>query len=336
MALPALPSPSLMSLADVTRDPRLAVFLILVFAAVFTAAQAASGLLRTAHVKLKVNRRLKVADRVGSVADRVIELRKERGLGENGELRIGWKWFGELVLKAGVVYRPRRWALVCLGIAAGISTALYLFVHNPVLALVAGPLAALLLPVMWLKFKAGRRLTALGRQLPDALEIIVRSLEAGHPVPTAISLVGREMVDPIGSEFGMAADEMAYGATLEQVIGRLADRCRQPDVDLFAATIRLQEKAGGNLTGLLKMNATTVRERQKMRLKIKAASSEGRASAIILTSAPFGVLALLTFASPHFYGDVIHEKPIQIGLGVLGTWMFLGNMVMRRMIDMRI
>jgi tight adherence protein B len=331
MALPALPT-----VADLTRDPRLAIFLVLVFAAVFTAGQAASGLLRTAHVKLKVNRRLMVADRMGSVADRVVELRKERGLGENGELRIGWRWFGELVLKAGVVYRPRRWALICVGIAFGAAAPLYVVFHNPLIAAPAGLLLSLMLPVMWLKFMAGRRQTALGRQLPDALEIIVRSLEAGHPVPTAISLVGREMLDPIGSEFGMAADEMAYGATLEQVIGRLADRCRQPDVDLFAATIRLQEKAGGNLTGLLKMNASTVRERQKMRMKIKAASSEGRASAIILTSAPFGVLALLTFASPHFYGDVIHEKPIQIGLGVLGTWMFLGNMVMRRMIDMRI
>ncbi|MDB5432319.1 MAG: pilus assembly protein TadB [Caulobacter sp.] len=331
MALPAIPS-----LADAVRDPHLAIFLVLVFAAVFTAVQAATGLLRAAHVKIKVNRRLVVADRVGSVADRVIELRKERGLNEAGERRIGWKWFGELVLKAGVVYRPRRWTLICIGIAMGVAAPLYLFLHSPLIAGLAGPVAAVLLPITYLRFRAARRLTALGRQLPDALEIIVRSLEAGHPVPTAISLVGREMVDPIGTEFGLAADEMAYGATLEQVIGRLADRCRQPDVDLFAATIRLQEKAGGNLTGLLKMNASTVRERQKMRLKIKAASAEGKASAVILTSAPFCVLALLTFASPHFYGDVIHEKPIQIGLAVLGTWMFLGNLVMRRMIDMRI
>ena len=116
----------------------------------------------------------------------------------------------------------------------------------------------------------------------------------------------------------------------------IADRCRHPDMDLFAATIRLQEKSGGNLTGLLKMNAKAVRERHKMRLKIKAASAEGSASALILTAAPFGVLAILTVASPHFYGDVIHAKPVQMGLAGLGVWMFLGNMVMRRMIDMRI
>ena len=134
----------------------------------------------------------------------------------------------------------------------------------------------------------------------------------------------------------MTADEIAYGSALGQAVGRMAERCRHPDVDLFAATVRLQEKAGGNLTGLLKMNAHTIRERQKMRMKIKAASSEGRASAMILTSAPFGVVILLQLASPHFYGDVIGERPIQIGLTCLGGWMFLGNLVMRRMIDMKI
>lgn len=144
----------------------------------------------------------------------------------------------------------------------------------------------MILPLGFLKFKVGKRNTALGHQLPQALDIIVRSLEAGHPVPTAVTLVGREMSDPIGTEFGMAADEIAYGATLEQAVERMSERCQHPDIDLFAATVRLQEKTGGNLTGLLKLNANTVRERHKMRLKIKAASSEGRASAMILTAAP--------------------------------------------------
>ncbi len=84
------------------------------------------------------------------------------------------------------------------------------------------------------------------------------------------------------------------------------------------------------------MSAHTIRERRKLRLKIAAATSEGRISAIILTAAPFCVLGILEIIQPHFYGDVIHEKVIQYGLGILGTWMFLGNLVMRKMIDMRI
>jgi tight adherence protein B len=151
-----------------------------------------------------------------------------------------------------------------------------------------------------------------------------------------VSLVGREMGDPIGSEFGMAADEISFGSSMEQAVNRMAERCRHQDIDLFAATIRLQERSGGNLTGLLKVNSRTIRERQRLRLKIQAASSEGRASAMILTSAPFAVFGILWFSSPGFYGEVIHERTIQYGLMALGVWMFIGNMVMRRMIDMRI
>ena len=88
--------------------------------------------------------------------------------------------------------------------------------------------------------------------------------------------------------------------------------------------------------GLLKTLARTVRERQKMRMKVKAASAEGNASAIILTAAPFCVFIFLWVASPHFYGDVINERPIQIGLGLLLGWMGVGNIIMRKMIDMRI
>ncbi|MDH4385483.1 MAG: type II secretion system F family protein [Caulobacter sp.] len=322
-------------MADIPLDARTA-FLILVFAAVFTAGQAVWGLARVGVNRRKVNKRLATAEKTGSLEQLVLELRKQRGLSADGSVKGGLGWFSDLVIRSGLRFEPQRWALMSLAGGAGVGMVLFLWSRNPVLAGAIGLVVAVVAPVMVLKFKAGARAKAIGLQLPNALEVIVRSLEAGHPVPTAIALVGREMPDPLGSEFGMAGDEIAYGATLEQAVGRIADRCRHPDMDLFAATIRLQEKSGGNLTGLLKMNAKAVRERHKMRLKIKAASSEGRASAIILTSAPFGVLAILTVASPHFYGDVIGERPVQIGLAIFGGWMFLGNMVMRRMIDMRI
>lgn len=312
------------------------VFLILIFAAVFAAGQGLFGLVTVAAQKRLVNRRLKVADRVeGGLANLVVELRKQRGLTAAGE-RKGWAWLTDLIVRSGVPFEPRRWtfSVAAAAIAGGVAGAL---MGRSIPAAAAGvAVGGLLVPVIFLKVCAGRREKALGQQLPQALDIIVRSLEAGHPVPVSIALVGKEMADPIGSEFGMTADEIAYGATMSQAIERMADRCRHADVDLFAATVRLQERAGGNLTNLLKLNAATVRERHKMRLKIKAASSEGRASAMILTAAPFLVGGVLQLMSPHFYGDIIHERFIQTGLAVLGTWMFLGNLVMRRMIDLRI
>jgi len=311
------------------------IVLILIFAAVFTAVQAVSGLVTRASSKRKVNKRLMVAEKTSSLADLVVELRKQRGLDAKGGRRMV-RWFSDIVVRSGVTFQPRRWALICVGIALTVWFLFFMGLHNPFIGIPVGLIVGIGGPVFFLKMTADKRSKKLGEQLPGALEIIVRSLEAGHPVPTAVALVGREMPDPVGTEFGMAGDEIAYGATLEQAVARIADRCRQPDVDLFAATIRLQERCGGNLTGLLKMNAKAVRERHKMRMKIKAASSEGRASAIILTSAPICVLLLLTVMSPHFYGDVIGEKPVQMGLGIFGLWMFIGNMVMRRMIDMRI
>ena len=312
------------------------VFYILIFAAVFSAGQAVWGLVTVGRTRRTVNQRLKVTESGIGVGNVVVELRKQRGLSATGERLLKLTWLSDLIVRSGVMFQPGRWIAIAVGLGVAVGAITVFFTHQMLFAVPAGIAAAIMAPLIYLKMKAGKRAKLLGQQLPDALDVIVRSLEAGHPVPTAIALVGREMVDPIGSEFGMVADEIAFGSTLEMAIAHLAERCRHPDIDLFAATIRLQDRSGGNLTGLLKMNAHTVRERHKLRLKIRAASSEGRISAIILTSAPFVVFAMLQFLSPHYYADVIHEKAIHIGLGFLGTWMFLGNLVMRRMIDMRI
>jgi len=311
-------------------------FMVLVAAAVFTGAQAAIGLLTTATEKRKLNQRLKVADRVDGISALVVELRKQRGLTANGERSGRLQWLSNLIVASGLPYDQRKWLTYVGGAALILGAGGFALTHNP-LAIPAGAgLGGVALPILYLKMAAGRRAKALGFQLPQALEIIVRSLEAGHPVPTAIALVGREMQDPIGSEFGMAADEIAYGATLEQAVERISERCQHPDVDLFAATVRLQERAGGNLTGLLKLNAATVRERHKMRLKIKAASAEGRASAMILTSAPFVAFGLINLTNPSFYGQVSHEPMVRFGLIGLLVWLGIGNLVMRKMIDMRL
>ncbi|CAN7470032.1 type II secretion system F family protein [Phenylobacterium sp. LjRoot219] len=312
------------------------VFLILIFGAVFTLGQAVFGLVTVAQQKRMVNRRLKVAEKVDGVSALVMELRKQRGLSAEGKKGERLRWLSNLIVASGLTYEPRKWLTMAGGAAVVAALGVAFALKQPMLAVPAGLVVALAGPLVVLKFKAAQRAKALGVQLPQALDIIVRSLEAGHPVPTAVALVGREMADPAGTEFGMAADEIAYGATLEQAVERMSERCQHPDIDLFAATIRLQAGTGGNLTGLLKLNSNTVRERHKMRMKIKAASSEGRASAMILTAAPIVTLVFINLTSPNFYGDVADDPLIKIGLTVIAVWLVLGNLVMRRMIDMRI
>jgi tight adherence protein B len=316
-------------------DPRL-LFLVLVFATVFSFGQAVWGLVGVRQARRAVNRRLATQERAGSLGELVLELRKQRGITEDGRSIFSWAWLADLIMRSGITVEPRRWALIigCLVLGGGVAG--LFFLHN-VFAAIGGALAlGVGGPLAYLTFQAGARSKKLSLQLPGALEVMVRSLEAGHPIPTAISLVGRELPDPIGSEFGMAADEIAFGATLEQAVARIADRCRHQDVDLFAAAIRLQEKAGGNLTGLLKMLARTVRERHKMRLKIRAASSEGRMSAYILSAAPIVCFIFINVAQPHYYSDLYHVRFVQIGLGVLAGLLVTGNLIMRKMIDMRI
>jgi tight adherence protein B len=316
-------------------DPRL-MFMVLVFLTVFSFGQAVWGVVGQRVQKRAVNKRLATAEHAGSLGELVLELRKQRGFREDGRSIFSWAWFADLVIRSGVHVDVRRWALVvAVAMVAGGAVVLYLS-HMPLVALAAAPVIGLGGPLGYLMFLAGDRAKKLSLQLPNALEVMVRSLEAGHPIPTAISLVGRELPDPIGSEFGMAADEIAYGATLEQAVARVADRCRHPDIDLFAASIRLQEKSGGNLTSLLKMLASTVRERLKMRLKIRAASAEGRMSAYILTGAPIACFVFINIAQPHYYSDVMHARFVQIGMGGLVVLLVVGNLVMRRMIDMRI
>ncbi len=313
------------------------IVMVMIGAAVFALVQGLTGVLSVATQKRKLNQRLKVGEKIeGGVAAMVVELRKQRGLTAAGARSKSLRWLSNMIVASGLPYDQRKW-LTYVGAAALLGSAGVGFMMRAPIGFLGGAiLGGVIVPLGVLKFKAGKRNTALGHQLPQALDIIVRSLEAGHPVPAAVALVGREMSDPIGTEFGMAADEIAYGATLEQAVERMSERCQHPDVDLFAATVRLQERTGGNLTGLLKLNANTVRDRHKMRLKIRAASSEGRASAMILTAAPFVAVGMIMLISPKFYGEVIDEPAVKYGLAGIGFWIFLGNMIMRRMIDMRL
>ncbi len=309
---------------------------VFAFASAFMAMQSLLGFGKSAVARTKINQRLKVKESQATVAELIVELRRQRGLDRDGNQRLSLRWFNDLVTRSGLNFQPVLWAGLAAGlgaVAAGIS---FFFLKSVPVSIAAMLVASFLVPILFLKMKAGAREKKLGAQLPDALEVIVRSLEAGHPVPTAVALVGREMPDPIGSEFGLAGDEIAYGSSLEEAVRKLAERTRQPDVELFAATVRLQAKTGGNLASLLKVNAHTVRARQKMRLKVQAASSEGRASALILTSAPFIVMAAMHMMTPHFYGEVIGERAVQYGLAGCVTWMAIGNLVMRKMINFKV
>ncbi len=325
-----------LSLLDPTRYETTTVMAFVLFmGALVLLAQSLRGLFGEVQTQRIMNRRLQFKEKAANTNELIVELRRQRALDEKGDFKLTIKRLNALITRSGLPFQPVRWGVMSALLALGVGLGIGWRFDTWLIGAGVGLALFFLVPVATLNFLAGRRSSRLARQLPDALQIVVRSLEAGHPVPSAVALVAREMPDPIGTEFGMAADEIAYGFSLSQAVERLAMRAGNEDVELFAATVRLQERTGGNLCDLLKTNATTVRDRQTLRLKVKAASAEGRASAMILTAAPFVVMTAIHFMRPEFYGLVMHEKLFQYCLGGFFIWMVIGNFVMNRMINFR-
>ncbi len=316
-------------------DPILLIPGVMVMGAAFLAIQAIMGLAMQAQTQRIVNRRLQFKEKFESTNEAMVELRKSRGLDADGNFATTLLWLNRLVVRSGLPFQPWRWAAMagCFSVFVG---ALIVYAGaNVWIGVAVGFPVFVVAPIVAFTVLAKKRVKKLAEQLPDALQIVCRSLEAGHPVATAVALVAREMPDPIGSEFGMAADEVSYGMSLTAAVQRMAERGGDPDVELFAATVRLQEKTGGNLCELLKANTSTVRERQTMRLKVRAASAEGRTSAMILTAAPFMVGGAIHLLRPEFYGTVVHDPLIKYGFSGLFVWMIIGNVVMNRMINFK-
>ncbi len=309
-----------------------------IFACAFLVMQLVVGAGKQGAQQIKMaNSRLQMMAKNSDQVDVLSKLRKSRGLDKdgNGQMAKFQFWLSNLVVQSGLPIGAYGVYMAMPALAFIFALGTFLFTYNPTLS-IGGCVFGMALPVLFLMFAAKRRRAKAVTQLPDALDVIVRSLRAGHPVPVAVDLVAREMSDPIGSEFGMAGDEITYGTAFGKAIQRLADRIGHGDFDMFAATIRLQEKTGGNLAELLRKNAAMARDRQRMRLKIKAASAEGRMSAVILNVVPILLFMAVTTLSPEFYGDVQDDPFVRKGMMAAGVWMLIGNLVIRKMINFRI
>ncbi len=149
-------------------------------------------------------------------------------------------------------------------------------------------------------------------------------------------MVGREMPDPVGTEFGMVSDEITYGADLETALRNLYFRVGQDDLPLFVTAVAIQGSTGGNLSEILGNLSAVIRQRFKMRRKIKALAAEGRFSAFILSGLPIAMFLVLQMMAPDFYGQVWNVDMTKIVLGCAGGWMAMGNLIMFRLVNFRI
>jgi tight adherence protein B len=203
------------------------------------------------------------------------------------------------------------------------------------IAVFAGVVGAFL-PLMVLQFKANRTRRKMQEQFPIALDVFVRGLRAGHPIAAALDLLTVEMPDPIGTQFGIVVDEVTYGAELRDALQAMADRWELDDMHMFVVSLSVQSETGGNLAEILENLSTVIRERASMMLKVRALSSEGRMTAIMLTALPIFSFAFLFMSNPRFYLDVADDPVFLPGFIGLILMYAIGFFMIRKMVDLKV
>jgi tight adherence protein B len=317
-------------------DPMYLVWLFVAISAGLTAEVLYLLFFSRASYRSQINRRLRLSQDQKSRENVLVELRRERGLTSGGHYQLGLVGLNRLILQSGLTIGLVRLVIIVAVISVVAFVAVFLLRDDLVEATAAALLSATALPYLALRMLRNNRQKKFAAQFPDALDTIVRSLRAGHPVPIAITMVGREMPDPMGSEFGMVSDEITYGADLETAMRNLYSRIGSDDLPLFVTAVGIQGSTGGNLGEILENLSGVIRQRFKMRRKIRALAAEGRASAMILSALPIGMFVVIQFLVPDFYGSVWHEHLTKVLLGCGIGWMLAGNLIMFKMVNFKI
>jgi tight adherence protein B len=191
------------------------------------------------------------------------------------------------------------------------------------------------IPLLVLYRRRKSRLKKFAEQLPDTLDLLVRSLRAGHPMTAAFTLVSREMPDPMGSEFGVMQDEMTYGLGLEEALNSLMARVPQQDLRFFVVSIQIQRQSGGNLAEILSNLSTVIRDRFRMFAKVRALSAEGRFSGAAIGVMPLVLYGILNLTAPSFYGDVVGDPLFVLFISIAVTLLLIGHIVIWKMVNFR-
>lgn len=194
----------------------------------------------------------------------------------------------------------------------------------------------ILLPVFVLSAIATRRRRRVEQQFPIALDVFVRALKAGHPIASALAILTEEMEDPIGSEFGIVSDEVAYGAVLTDALAEMAERWDSDDLRMFVVSLSVQSETGGNLAEILENPSDVIRARASLFLKVRALSSEGRMTGWLLTALPIIAFVGMFSVNPEFYLSVAQEREFVIGFAALMVMYAIGTLLIRNMINIKV
>ena len=285
----------------------------------------------------KVNRRLELLEK-GGRRDQVLEqLRKEATQHMNSRGIPLYSLLAEKAQKANIAFSPK--ALLAVMVLVSVVAFLGLSIGTQAAAAVRAAVAVFMGVggvYFWVGSKAKKRMALVEEQLPDAIELMVRSLRVGNPFSSAIQIVAKEVPDPLGSEFGIIADEAAYGRNVADSLRDLSDRLDMQDLRFLAVAVSIQQQSGGNLAEILDGLAKVIRSRFRLFRRVKAITAEAKWSGVFLSGFPLAVLVIIQVVSPDYY-DGVKDTPAFIPAALIVFALLGANMMfMKAMTNIKV
>ena len=241
----------------------------------------------------------------------------------------------DLIVKAGMGPKINAFLLFCVLLFLAL-----LFILSKVLgaftALICALILSFLLPRMYLRQRIKKRNEAFINQFPDAVDMIVRSVKSGHPLNTALRMIAENMDNPVKAEFKQLVDEIAFGRSTVEALVRMSHRVDEPDLQFFVVILSVQQETGGNLAEVLGNLSGIIRKRKQLRLKIKAMTSEGRATAYVLGALPFAVFGAIHFTSPDYLVPLFETDSGNMILGIALALVALAAFIVYNMLQIDI
>ena len=285
----------------------------------------------------RVNRRLDMLEKGAGREQVMDQLRKEMSQHLKSRSVPIYSMLAEKAQKANIAFSPMQLILVMVLLAAvafmgmTIGTSASLPIRSGV-SVVMGVAAVW----VWINGKAKKRMALMEEQLPDAVELMVRSLRVGHPFTAALNIVAKEVPDPLGTEMGMIADESAYGRDVGEALKAMAERMDMQDMRFLAVAVTIQQTSGGNLAEILDGLAKVIRSRFKLFRRVNAITAEAKWSGKFLSGFPLLALVGINLAQPNYY-DVVMGTPVFVPAAlVVAGFLVLNLFVMRMLVNIKV
>ncbi|MBA96473.1 type II secretion system F family protein [Sulfitobacter sp.] len=285
----------------------------------------------------RVNRRLEMLEKGGPRAEVLDKLRKEMQQHMNNKSIPIYSILAEKAQKAAIAFSPKQLIMIMGGLSAVAFFGLTIGTTTEFLIRVLISAGIGIGAVyFWIAAKAKKRMSMIEEQLPDAVELMVRSLRVGHPFTNAISIVSKEIQDPLASEFGVIADEAAYGRDIGEALKDMAERLDMQDLRFLAVAVTIQQQSGGNLAEILAGLAKVIRARFRLFRRVSAITAEAKWSGKFLSAFPIGALILINLGDPNYYDEVMTHRLFVPGCIAVGLFLGANLLVMRKLTDIKV